>query len=133
MRKDKHAATVKYLVSYDPVKPADVEACKAVGITLYEYMYVVEQGTNDQTPFRKCKKTDCPLFSYTSGTTGDSKGVKLSHANILNSAFSISHKVDLTREDSIISYLPYPHSFEQVLLAYFLMIGGRIGYYCGDP
>lgn len=39
----------------------------------------------------------------------------------------------MNREDSIISYLPYPHSFEQVLLAYFLMIGGRIGYYCGDP
>ena len=42
MRKEKHATTVKYLISFDPVKPADVEACKAVGITLYEYMYVVE-------------------------------------------------------------------------------------------
>jgi long-chain acyl-CoA synthetase len=117
MKKDKQASTLKYLISYDPVKPADTEACKAVGITLYEYMYVVESGTNVQTPFRKCKKTDCPLFSYTSGTTGDSKGVKLSHVCLLNSSSGISHKTNLTREDSIISYLPYPHAFEQMLLA----------------
>ena len=133
MKKDKLATTVVNLVSYDPVKPADVEACKAVGITLVEYTYVVSQGTGDKTPFRKCKKDDFPIFSYTSGTTGDSKGVKLSHTNLLSSAQSILPLVNLNREDSIISYLPYPHSFEQVLLGYFLIIGGRIGYYSGDP
>ena len=42
MRKDHKADTIKFLISYDPVKPADVEACKAIGITLYEYMYVAE-------------------------------------------------------------------------------------------
>jgi hypothetical protein len=42
MRKDHKAATIKFIISYDPVKPADVEACKAIGITLLEYMYVVE-------------------------------------------------------------------------------------------
>lgn len=41
MKKDKLASTVKNLVSYDPVRPADVEACKAVGMTLIEYSYVV--------------------------------------------------------------------------------------------
>ena len=91
------------------------------------------QGANDTTAFRKCKTDDCPLFSYTSGTTGDSKGVKLTHANILNSSVSITNHINFTHEDAIISYLPYPHSFEQVLLGYMFMIGGRIGYYCGDP
>lgn len=86
MKKDKLATTVKNLVSYDPVKPADVEACQAVGITLVEYSYVIKQGTNDTTPFRKCKQDDYPIFSYTSGTTGDSKGVKLTHTNLLSSA-----------------------------------------------
>jgi hypothetical protein len=41
MKKDKLATTVRHLVSYDPVKPADVEACKAAGMTLVEYSYVV--------------------------------------------------------------------------------------------
>jgi len=133
MKKDKLISTVKNLVSYDPVTPADVEACKAVGINLIEYNYVVSQGTGDETPFRKCKKDDYPLFSYTSGTTGDSKGVKLTHANLLASSHSITGILIMNRDDSVISYLPYPHSFEQILLGSALTHGYRIGYYSGDP
>ena len=39
----------------------------------------------------------------------------------------------MTREDAIISYLPYPHSFEQVLTYYGALSGSKIGYYNGDP
>ena len=35
--------------------------------------------------------------------------------------------------DAIISYLPYPHSFEQVLAFFSIMKGMKIGYYQGDP
>jgi len=41
MKKEKLISTIKNLVSYDPVTPADVEAAKAVGINLIEYNYVV--------------------------------------------------------------------------------------------
>lgn len=34
-------------------------------------------------PFEYPTKDDVYIFSYTSGTTGDSKGVKLSHKNIV--------------------------------------------------
>ena len=40
---------------------------------------------------------------------------------------------DFTREDTLISYLPYPHSFEQVMTATMCIAGCRIGYYQGDP
>jgi len=39
----------------------------------------------------------------------------------------------MTSEDSFISYLPYPHSFEQVMSFMAVMKGFRIGYYTGDP
>lgn len=29
--------------------------------------------------------------------------------------------------------MPYPHSFEQVLTFYGIVIGSKIGFYCGDP
>ena len=33
----------------------------------------------------------------------------------------------------MLSYLPYPHSFEQVLTTFAILSGARIGYYQGDP
>ena len=29
--------------------------------------------------------------------------------------------------------MPYPHSFEQVLTFYSIVVGSKIGYYSGDP
>lgn len=83
--------------------------------------------------WKKCTENDCPLFSYTSGTTGDSKGVKLTHKNILASSYTIIRYCELTREEACISYLPYPHSFEQVLTFYGIVMGSKIGFYCGNP
>ena len=42
-------------------------------------------------------------------------------------------QIELTNDDSIISYLPYPHSFEQCLCFFSILNGARIGYYQGDP
>ena len=33
----------------------------------------------------------------------------------------------------MISYLPYTHSFEQILFTMTLVVGLKIGYYTGDP
>jgi len=60
----------------------------------------------------KCKENDSPIFSYTSGTTGDSKGVKLTHRSLIYAVAEVMDVFELSREDSMISYLPYPHSFE---------------------
>ena len=57
----------------------------------------------------------------------------MSHKNILASAYTIIPYSHLTQEESCISYLPYPHSFEQVLTFYGVVIGSKIGYYSGDP
>jgi len=57
------------------------------------------------------------MFSYTSGTTGDPKGVKLTHKMIIGAAWAaMNHvKIPFHCEDSYISYLPAAHSFEQCL------------------
>jgi long-chain acyl-CoA synthetase len=57
------------------------------------------------------------MFSYTSGTTGDPKGVKLTHKMILGSAWAAMNHVSVAfhNSDSYISYLPAAHSFEQCL------------------
>ena len=55
------------------------------------------------------KGSDVALLQYTSGSTGDPKGVTLTHANLLANIRSISEAVQLTSEDTGISWLPLYH------------------------
>jgi len=74
-------------------------------------------------------------FSYTSGTTGDPKGVKLTHKMLLMSAASVNLRMGdnaLNESDTYISYLPLAHSFEQALFTMACIYGVRIGFFGGD-
>ena len=83
--------------------------------------------------FRETKPDDVYILSYTSGTTGDSKGVKLAHRNIMASMIGMAEYLNFRNDDVLISYLPYPHSFEQALTCTALIWGNSIGYYQGNP
>lgn len=72
-------------------------------------------------------------MSYTSGTTGDAKGVKLTHRMLLTVVDTVLTRVNLHRGSRAISYLPYPHSFEQCMMGMALQVGCKIGYYQGNP
>lgn len=55
----------------------------------------------------------------------------MTHRNLLSAAISIKTilGVNLTHEDAAISYLPYPHIFENGLSCLYILIGVKIGYY----
>jgi acyl carrier protein len=55
------------------------------------------------------KSSDLALLQYTSGSTGDPKGVMLTHANLLANMRSIAEAVELSRDDVGISWLPLYH------------------------
>ena len=55
------------------------------------------------------KSNDIALLQYTSGSTGDPKGVTLTHANLLANIRSIGEAVQLSSEDVGISWLPLYH------------------------
>jgi fatty-acyl-CoA synthase len=55
------------------------------------------------------KPSDIALLQYTSGSTGDPKGVVLTHANLLANIRAIGAAVELTSEDVGISWLPLYH------------------------
>jgi long-chain acyl-CoA synthetase len=66
---------------------------------------------------------------YTSGTTGNPKGVVLSHHNILSNTSSITKRYKITSEDVSLSYLPLTHMFERTCGYYtILLAGGSIGF-----
>jgi len=51
------------------------------------------------------------ILMYTSGTTGNSKGAMLSHANITSNAMTAMKVVSLTPEDNFLSIVPWSHIY----------------------
>jgi long-chain acyl-CoA synthetase len=76
---------------------------------------------------------DPATILYTSGTTGNPKGVVISHRNVLFELESTDRTSKLTGETIAVSYLPYAHIAERALGIYLPQIqGGRL-HLIGDP
>src|SRR5260370_24757072 len=70
---------------------------------------------------------DLATIIYTSGTTGTSKGVMLSHGNLLANAEDSLAALALNDTDMTLSHLPIAHSFERTAGYYTVtMAGGTI-------
>jgi long-chain acyl-CoA synthetase len=73
--------------------------------------------------------SDAATIVYTSGTTGEPKGVVLTHGNIVSNARALIRRYGITPDDSVLSYLPLAHMFERTCGHYvFLFAGGTIAY-----
>jgi long-chain acyl-CoA synthetase len=76
---------------------------------------------------------DLATIIYTSGTMGHSKGVMLTHANIVLDAIAVSQVVAVSMEDRLLSILPLSHSYECTLgLVTPVMLGASV-YYLDRP
>jgi len=60
----------------------------------------------------KPQEDDMAALLYTSGTTGHSKGVMLSHKNLVTNAMSAYKNVTITANDVFLSILPLAHTLE---------------------
>ncbi|HEY0953059.1 AMP-dependent synthetase/ligase [Nocardioides sp.] len=70
---------------------------------------------------------------YTSGTTGNPKGVVLTHHNVMYEALSTLEAAGLHEAQTAISYLPLAHIAERVLGLYGPQIQGSHMHAIGDP
>ncbi len=76
---------------------------------------------------------DIASIIYTSGTTGHSKGVILTHSNIVSDAIAVLQVVVVSMEDRLLSVLPLSHSYECTLgLVTPVMVGASV-YYLDRP
>ena len=92
-----------------------------------EHPGAVEDRAADLTP-------DSPAtILYTSGTTGNPKGVVLTHHNVLYEAMSTQEQAGLTDPQRAVSYLPLAHIAERVLGLYGPQIQGSHVHAIGDP
>ncbi len=70
---------------------------------------------------------------YTSGTTGHSKGVLLSHRNVVSNAVAVAQMVGIHKDDVMLSILPLSHTMECTLGLITPAIVGASVYYLDKP
>jgi len=76
---------------------------------------LLKRGAETPSPISHPKPSDMAGLIYTSGTTGNPKGVMLSHANLARNVGAIHECFPMQQEDRSLSFLPWAHSFGQVV------------------
>jgi long-chain acyl-CoA synthetase len=79
------------------------------------------------------QEDDLASIIYTSGTTGHSKGVMLTHRNIVSDAIATMKLVNVTCEDRFLSLLPLAHVYECTLGLITTLMQGAAVYYVHKP
>jgi long-chain acyl-CoA synthetase len=105
------------LTSFDAVQ----EAGRAFGADHPGYLEAaIEQGSPD----------DLALLAYTSGTTGNPKGVMLSHANLIGAARAFAAAEDIRPSDQWLCYLPMAWVGDAL---YSTVMSLLVGFTCNCP
>lgn len=76
---------------------------------------------------------DIATILYTSGTTGHSKAVMLTHKNLISNAYATMKIVSVNENDRMLSILPLSHTYECTLGLVLPMIRGAAVYYLDKP
>jgi long-chain acyl-CoA synthetase len=67
-----------------------------------------------EASWRAVRPDNLATIIYTSGTTGPSKGVEITHANVLAQLDSIQRLTPSSEQDTVLSYLPDAHAANRV-------------------
>jgi long-chain acyl-CoA synthetase len=72
----------------DAYTPEDAEKARAAGLNIYHFNDILKSGEqNPQVVLREPKPESIYMFCYTSGTTGDAKGAKITHYGLLANSY----------------------------------------------
>ncbi|KAI9275407.1 hypothetical protein BY458DRAFT_454713 [Sporodiniella umbellata] len=123
--------TLKHIIYSGEIKPDALEKTrKAVTQRVISLDEVARLGRENPKETRQPEPEDLCCIMYTSGSTGNPKGVMLSHKNIVAAIAGcntlLGHLV--TDRDSMMAYLPLAHVLEFVVENVCIFWGATLGY-----
>lgn len=99
--------------------------------------FSIVKGTESAKPVSITKKpeyNDMAAIIYTSGTSGNSKGVMLSHQNLCQNVKAAYYAQPAKTKDRFLSILPMAHAYEMSFgMLYPIYVGASISYIKGLP
>ncbi len=139
-RADAIISDTKYLDRIESVelniKPIKIDMQNTLKYTNFGYLIddgkrMISNGNRDFID-TKINPDEMKILLFTSGTTGNSKGVMLSHNNICSNIISVAKIVKVDNSTSVLSILPLHHTYE-CTLGFLLVLygGGNIAYIDG--
>ncbi len=107
-----------------------------IGKDVISFDTLIADGTkkleNGDTRFSKIEinPDDMHILLFTSGTTGNAKGICLSHKNICSNIMSVAQIVKVDKTTVVLSILPIHHTYECTLGQLLPLYGGGTVTYC---
>lgn len=132
-----HAQRLKLIVCFTSFMEAEKDKAASIGVKSSSWNDFLQLGKEKQSeplppePFNIC------TIMYTSGTSGNPKGVVLTHENVSTAirgvdVFMEQFEDKMTVDDVYISFLPLAHILDRMIEEYFFHKGASVGYFHGD-
>ncbi|KAL5155814.1 Long chain acyl-CoA synthetase 1 [Glycine soja] len=133
----KSAQRLKAMVSFTSLTEEEKDKAIAIGIKPYSWEEFLHMGKENPSNISPPQPNSICTIMYTSGTSGDPKGVVLTHENITvfvrgMDLFMEQFEDKMTVEDVYLSFLPLAHILDRTIEEYFFHKGASVGYYHGD-
>ncbi|KAL1338926.1 hypothetical protein HN51_033516 [Arachis hypogaea] len=129
-------SNLKTIVSFGSVSSTQKKEAEKFGTCCFTWGKFLHLGSLDcDLPSKN--KTDICTIMYTSGTTGDPKGVVIKNEAFMAEVLSIDQIISLTdrvatEEDVYFSFLPLAHVYDQIMETYCIHKNSSIGFWQGD-
>lgn len=127
---------INSIIVFDAVEDAEMASAKERGIAIYQFYDIIEKGKKwrEENPFKveeeleKGAWDDVATIIFTSGTTGEPKGVILTHGNFLTQLDELPERIILNAGEKAICVLPVWHAFERMVEYVILNAGAAVCY-----
>ncbi|KAF3000904.1 hypothetical protein E8E13_008230 [Curvularia kusanoi] len=134
--------SLKIIIVLDPLSAGELPGeskgdilnslASELGVTIHYIRDVEALGAKQPLPFNPPTPDDTATINYTSGTTGNPKGVVLSHRNAHAGTVTSMVLMGSSSDQIICSFLPLAHIYQRLGEHSGLATGAAIGYFHGN-